>query len=382
MIAALRVARFKRFRALDLPFGDLTVLTGLNGAGKTSVIQALLLFRQAARGATSSVPLNGYLGLHLGEALDVLHRGSSGDSIDITLQFVDDATASTLVMTLPEVPDDRALYLDVAQRPGLSGESEGLTAAPPHFTYLCAERLGPRDTLVADSEDVGKIGVGVGGEYTAQVLAQRRRQAVSSARLAPTDEERIGALSQLHRQVERWMSLILGVEGRMEIDAEWFPGTTATRLRFKMPGQITDWTRPPNMGFGVSYALPIVVAALLAPSGGLLMVENPEAHLHPAGQSAMGAFLAVVAGDGVQVLVETHSDHVVNGVRRAVAEGRTRLPAERVALHFFGGGGSSGDAVTRIGLRASGDLTAWPPGFFDQIETDLGAIARTRRRRP
>lgn len=381
MIAALSVARFKRFRQLDLPFGDLTVLTGLNGAGKTSVIHALLLFRQAVLGSTSGVPLNGYLGLHLGEALDVLHRGSSGDSIDIAVRFAGDQVASTLVMTLPNVPDDRSLYLEVAQRPSVSRRDSGIAAAPPGFTYLCAERLGPRDTLVADSSDAGNVGVGVGGEYTAQVLALRRREAVSKARFAPTNEEQIGALAQLHRQVERWMSVILGLQGHLEIDAEWFPGTTATRLRFKMPGQMAEWTRPPNMGFGVSYVLPIVVAALVTPPGGLLVVENPEAHLHPAGQSAMGAFLATVAGDGVQVVLETHSDHVVNGIRRAVAEARTNLRADRVALHFFGGGGESGDVVTTIGLRASGDLTAWPPGFFDQIEADLGAIARNRRRR-
>lgn len=378
MIASLHIERFKRFRSLDLPFGDLTVLTGLNGAGKTSVIHGLLLFRQAARGTTLGVPLNGHHGLILGEALDVLHRGSSGESIDIVVRFGDDAQDVKLVMTVPE---DRALYLSVAQRPRISGDSQGLTADPPHFTYLCAERLGPRDTLVADSSDVGTIGVGISGEYTAQVLALRRRQRVSAARLAPTAEESIDALSQLERQVARWMSLILGLTGVLEIDAEWFPGTTATRLRFKLPGQGSEWTRPPNLGFGVSYVLPIVVAALVTPPGGMLIVENPEAHLHPAGQSSMGAFLARVAADGVQVVMETHSDHVINGVRRAVADGSSRLPAARVALHFFGGGGASGDDVTRIGLLGSGDLTAWPPGFFDQIEADLGAIAQTRRRK-
>ncbi len=92
--------------------------------------------------------------------------------------------------------------------------------------------------------------------------------------------------------------------------------------------------RAPNMGFGVSYSLPIVLAGLFAPVGGLLIIENPEAHLHPAGQSRMGTFLATLAGDGVQVLVETHSDHVLNGIRRAIGE-HLVLGAEHALVHFF-----------------------------------------------
>jgi predicted ATPase len=134
------------------------------------------------------------------------------------------------------------------------------------------------------------------------------------------------------------------------------------------------------MGFGVSYALPVVVAALRAPQGGLLIVENPEAHLHPAGQSAMGELLALAAGDGVQVLLETHSDHVINGIRRAVVEQTVRLPTKDVAIHFVLDEPAE-EPVTTISLDQTGTLSAWPPGFFDQIERDLAQIARRRVKR-
>jgi predicted ATPase len=127
------------------------------------------------------------------------------------------------------------------------------------------------------------------------------------------------------------------------------------------------------MGFGVSTALPILVAGLVAERNGLLVIENPEIHLHPAGQSAIGEFLAKVAADGVQVLVETHSDHVINGMRRAVAE--SELPARDAVLHYFD------DAVTEIAVDERGKLSTWPAGFFDQIDRDLGAIALRQRRR-
>ena len=90
------------------------------------------------------------------------------------------------------------------------------------------------------------------------------------------------------------------------------------------------------MGFGVTYSLPIILSGLIAKEKGLLIVENPEAHLHPAGQSRMGVFLAWLAGKGVQVLVETHSDHIINGIRRAIAEFKY-LDNSSALVHWFGG---------------------------------------------
>ena len=165
-----------------------------------------------------------------------------------------------------------------------------------------------------------------------------------------------------------------------QIDAQWFPETSVTRLRFKSPGLRTEWTRAPNTGFGISYALPVIVAALRATVGGLLLVENPEAHLHPAGQSAIGGFLAQVAGDGVQVFIETHSDHVLNGIRVSVAEGTATLREEQAVIYFFRGVNDAGAAVQSMKLRRTGQLTDWPAGFFDQTQIDLAALAAQRRR--
>ena len=100
-----------------------------------------------------------------------------------------------------------------------------------------------------------------------------------------------------------------------------------------------DFHSPVHTGFGLTQVLPIVVAALSADEGDILLVENPEVHLHPAGQALMGQFLAKVALAGVQVIVETHSDHILNGVRVAVAS-KQLLGANDVAIHFFGAAGA------------------------------------------
>ena len=142
----------------------------------------------------------------------------------------------------------------------------------------------------------------------------------------------------------------------------------------------SEWTRAPNAGFGISYALPIVVAALRTEVGGLLLVENPEAHLHPAGQSKIGEFLAQVAADGVQIFLETHSDHVLNGIRVAVAEGSAALLPEQVAIHFFRAEDDGSPALRSMEVTQTGQLSAWPAGFFDQAQVDLAALASRQRR--
>ena len=138
-----------------------------------------------------------------------------------------------------------------------------------------------------------------------------------------------------------------------------------------------DFHRPIHTGFGLTQVLPIAVAALSASRDGLLLIENPEVHLHPAGQAMMGEFLSEVAAAGVQVILETHSDHVLNGVRRAVRE-RTLSP-DGVALHFFRPRQdyepNSAAQVQSPLLDSDGNIDAWPEGFFDQFDKDMNYFA-------
>ncbi|MDQ0776027.1 putative ATPase [Streptomyces aurantiacus] len=377
MITSLEIRGFKRFEAESFGLRPLTVLTGVNGGGKSTVIQSLLLARLAgtagmAGGASGAgtVRLNGPLGLALGEARDVLNWTSDAREITVRLDGTD-GESWVYVFGLPDA--EQALHLDVRRLPVAHVPGIGPRVADPAFTYLCAERLGPRDTLAVSAEEPDRIGVGVRGEFTAQVLALRESRAVS------TREEVRGSLrhpkaagSQLRVQAEAWASEIIRP---LRITARVAVGIMAGTIRFGEAGLIGEEIRPANTGFGVSYALPVIVAGLLTEPGDLLIVENPEAHLHPAGQSRLGRFLARVAGSGVQVVVETHSDHVLNGARLAVAQDRS-LPAEDMVTHYF-----DHDRILPIDINDKGELSHWPSGFFDQIETDLGRLARARRGR-
>jgi len=371
MITSLDIRGFKRFSHCHIPFAPLTVLAGLNGAGKTTVIQALLLMREASLSRTGTVALNGPFGLELGSAQDVLNLNTAVDASDIQLAATMDGGLSARFVL--DAREETLLHLRI--RDDLGSVPDPFGGAHRVFNYLSAERLGPRDVLGTSANPLGDLSVGVRGEFCAQVLEVHGiREKVPGRRTFPGRSAEADVF--LKYQVEAWLSDIVRP---IELDTVSFPNTSVTALRFRHPAG--EWVRAPNMGFGVSYSLPIVLAGLFAPPGALLVVENPEAHLHPAGQSRMGAFLARLAGAGVQVVVETHSDHVLNGIRRAIGESAV-LPAQEALVHFFDAKSDGQPEVSTLHFTSTGGLSDWPKKFFDQYQIDVAALARVRRGPP
>ncbi|WP_058554284.1 DUF3696 domain-containing protein [Thiohalocapsa sp. ML1] len=374
MIARIEIAGFKRFTASCFELASLVVLCGLNGAGKSSMLQALLLCREAMTSQAKTVSLNGGpFGLELGTAEDVHNRASVGN-ISIRMMTADDPTVAQWRFAVPESTPD-SLYLVVAERPDPFGEAFVLDAVPRGFTYLSAERFGPRALLKSAATAGSMLEVGVRGEFSAQVLAEFGERPLEYLdRRHPNAA--MDAVPFLKYELEQWLSEIVCP---IRVEPELHANGLVASLRFGPPG--SDLVRAPNMGFGISYALPIILAGLVARPGGLLIVENPEAHLHPAGQSRIGVFLAWLAGKGVQVVLETHSDHVLNGICRAIAE-LGFLDHKNAIVHFFEGG-EADQARVAVPLRftASGGVSDWPPGFFDQYQIDVAALGRLRRRR-
>lgn len=90
----------------------------------------------------------------------------------------------------------------------------------------------------------------------------------------------------------------------------------------------------PDVGYGVSQALPVVVQSVLAEKNGLLLLQQPEVHLHPRAQAALGSFFArLVAKEKKHLVIETHSDYLLDRVRQEVAQGK--LSADDVQILFF-----------------------------------------------
>ena len=105
----------------------------------------------------------------------------------------------------------------------------------------------------------------------------------------------------------------------------------------------------------------------------LLLMENPEAHLHPQGQASLGELIAQCVSDGVQIIVETHSDHLLNGLRLAVKNKHIR--SDKVVLHLFSRATETGEVfVQSPAVLENGRVSNWPDGFFDQWDKDIEAL--------
>ncbi|MCY3879591.1 MAG: DUF3696 domain-containing protein [Rhodobacteraceae bacterium] len=244
--------------------------------------------------------------------------------------------------------------------------NQSLTKRLCQLTYITAERLGPREYYAYDDPQLTPV-VGSRGEYAASLLFSGRECHVLPELLVS------GVPPTRFRQVEAHMA---GFFPGIVLAIERVPRANAVTLGVRVSSD-TDFHRPVHTGFGLTQVLPIVVAALSADKEDLLLIENPEVHLHPAGQAAMGEFLGKVASAGLQVLIETHSDHVLNGIRRAVRKGM--LSCESVALHFFNQRSAeqndSSPQVQSPAIDSYGNIDSWPKGFFDQFDNDMNDFA-------
>ena len=131
--------------------------------------------------------------------------------------------------------------------------------------------------------------------------------------------------------------------------------------------------RAKNVGLGLSYPLPIIVALFLGAvqKNVLVILENPEAHLHPRGQTEMGKLIAAVAHCGCQIIVETHSDHLFDGIR--IYAKNNKGFAKKVITHWFEQDKGTSN-VTPIEMDDNGRVKKWPEGMFDQFEVNASDL--------
>ena len=375
MLERIELHNFKSARNLPVRLAHLTVLTGLNGSGKSSVLQALALLKQSLRLGEEfqELSLRGSL-VNLGRSEDVRFENATDDEIG----FIIDTSQSRTKLAAAAVPGADTLKLNYG-----GNLNDVVSALNTSFQFIQADRITPAVQYQQASTPERVAGwLGCGGEYTVDFLLQNESMKVSSGRIFPRDQPTLSA--ELLNQVAPTESLLDQTAGWLQLLS---PGVRpravaveladAASLRFSYTGTSVDSGsrehRPSNVGFGLTYCLPIVVACLAAPKGALLLLENPEAHLHPRGQSALGQLLARCAADGVQIVVETHSDHLLNGIRLAAK--RAEISNESVAVHFFSRDVESGESsITSPILHANGRFSDWPDGFFDEWSKALDEL--------
>lgn len=130
--------------------------------------------------------------------------------------------------------------------------------------------------------------------------------------------------------------------------------------------------RPYHIGAGISYIIGILILCLNSKKGETIVLENPEIHLHPKAQSELASFLCFVAQAGVQLIVETHSDHIFNGVRKSVHN--KRIQNNIIEIHFFELDENNISHNHSIKLNEDGRILNLKEDLFDQFDNDLDEL--------
>lgn len=369
----LIIENFKCFsEKTSIKLGKMNVCLGSNSVGKSSVIQSCILIRQIYEQAVAFkdtqikryiIQLNDVYGLQLG---DSEHIKSSKNKDEINL-IIDGFEFKLL--SLNDSPME--MYIESGYELSEISSAGGLFSE--YFYYLNAERIGPRNYQTINVKRLRNCGVY--GEDTVHLLNILGNRKVDEARCFRFDDSK--RVNTVNKQVEYWMDYI--VPG-IEISTNDITDLRISKMSLSQPAFDTGFLSPYNFGFGISYALPIIVTGLIAEKGSVFLVENPEAHLHPKAQSHIGYFLTMVALSGVQIVVETHSEHVINGMR--IAALKNGASAEDIGINFFQMNSEEEKVkheVINVKLNERMDLETWPEGFLDQEEEDLRTLRELRR---
>lgn len=326
MITEIELYGFKSFVSASIGIKPLTVLTGLNSSGKSTVIQAIRIADNIAR-KENNILLEGH-----------------GDFEELTNDYVDKGI--TII-----VRGDKGTIFLKNNRPKIP---EG-SVAFPKVIYISADRFGPKTSIPIDNS----IELGSKGENIFHCI-EKYRDEILPEKIRHQDSEGDTFLFNL----QAWLGVILpNVKFQSYIQSK----SDSSYSTF-------NEHRSTNVGFGLSYALPVITALLIGSliPDSIVLIENPEAHLHPKGQTEMGRLISLCTEAGVQVVVETHSDHLFDGIR--IYAKNNQGFAQKVITYWFELDDNDNTIVEEAQITEDGRVKNWPPGMFDQFEINASKL--------
>ena len=361
MIKQIKIKNFKSIKTAEVVVSNLNLLMGLNGMGKSSFLQILLLLMQSDKLEERVVDLNGILA-QIGQGRDALYQYAEEERIVFELTIEGN----------PKFSWEFAYQKDKEKLTAENGYTKDRMSffrkSTKRFQYIPADRIGPKDIYEASSVVVAdKKQLGLLGEYAAyyinvfgqehEVLEKLRHPKASSTNLLS--------------QINAWMKEI---SPGVSLNTKYVPEVNKVILdyQFDLINDKTNSFRPKNVGFGISYVLPIVLALLTAEEGKIIVIENPESHIHPRGQAELGKLISLAASIGAQLFVETHSDHVLNGIRVAFKEGD--IDKSKVNVMYFEKTTTEKEQytnITQIRVDHKGELDEYPKDFLDEWSNQL-----------
>lgn len=339
MISEITLIGFKSFLNRKLKLNQLTVLTGLNSSGKSSIIQALLMLEKAHKDE-NSILLEGHGSVE--EIKNTYHNR------DLHLSVLNEF--------------GQPFVVDISV-----GSSNETTYARqfkeefnfPEILYISANRFGPKTSVPIYNDSFKRNRIGANGENLFQFIRSFEEKTLNAKLIHPKSEG-----ETLEYNIRGWLNVISpNVKFRYEIDKN-------SDTSYSMFNE----HRATNVGFGLSYSLSVIVTLLvgtLIPNS-LVIIENPEAHLHPKGQTELAKLITLCTQVGTQVIIETHSDHIFDGIRIGAKENSGF--ANLVQIHWFELNEMQNTEIASPTLEDDGRLDIWPPGLFDQFESNASKL--------
>ena len=199
--------------------------------------------------------------------------------------------------------------------------------------------------------------IGISGEYTAEMLHSNWDNHMDFY-------DKSDNPIKLSTLFDNWITYFLGERYRIKAEK-------IDKEKYKIV--INDIQRSIELslnqvGFGISQLLPIIVLILTSKKEDIILIENPEVHLHPKLQAFFIDLCLFAINNGRKIIVETHSEHIINRIRLSIKKTKDNL--EKVNIIFFENA-DTGIKHTNIELKDDGRISNWPQDFFDQSYYDL-----------
>lgn len=327
MIQQLIIKNFKGIEDETLDLKPLTLLTGLNSTGKSTCFQAILAALYYNGGANAGNLLASYDFSFLlnrnrnvnAKWISIGLRQEQGNSINVDL-FDDDSII---------IEEDRTIDLENV------------------VYYLSANRLAYDSEMEAVSP---KYKIGLQGEYIFGTFEAEKSKALEASLIKDKHSDTLSA------QLNWWLTYILGIKFELQTEK-----VTSNRVKIVYKSNDLPNLSPQQLGVGVSYLAKILIMCLRAKKGDVLMLENPEIHLHPAAQSRLGEFFVFISNAGIQLLIETHCENLINKIQFEVF--KNHIVNTDVILYYKGGITAP---FQRLDFMGNGKFNLdFPEGFFD-----------------
>lgn len=336
MITTLSINSFKSILDESFDLKPLTIITGVNASGKSSLLQALLLI--LSQNVQKNTPYLDKVIAPFTSYDDVFCRWSSSKEIKISLTT---SKGYALILRLSKDNHDFP-YSDLNSY-----------SYEENFFYISANRTGQEEISLVDKNLLS----GDRGQYLFGTYEKQKNKPVHKDLQHPK-----AFTPNLKAQLSYWLSLILKQD--IELESEKITSDNVKNyFKLKDLGDVSLL----QTGAGNSFLAKILILGLISKPGDLLLIENPELHLHPKAQSKLAQFYSFLSERSVQIIIETHSEHFINNLRFQVYS--QELQSGSINLYYKA---SSKDPFIPMFINTRGHfinkeglVSNYPTGFFD-----------------